>query len=129
MSIIEKQYHYEDHVFVYNNATIHTKLPKNAPNVNKLTLGLSQKVKYKEAGLLGEMITCKYPPVTLLDGRVQQLYHPSKHPITKLCGAFKGMSLNLEEWGIPSAQNLKLVCPLTGFFKQGCPIGSTNCCA
>ncbi|EUC62820.1 hypothetical protein RSOL_456980, partial [Rhizoctonia solani AG-3 Rhs1AP] len=44
MSIIKRRYPNEDHVFVFDNATIHTKLPETTPNVNKLTLGPSQKV-------------------------------------------------------------------------------------
>ncbi|EUC58566.1 hypothetical protein RSOL_264110 [Rhizoctonia solani AG-3 Rhs1AP] len=42
MSIIKKHYPNEDHVFIFDK--IHTKLPENAPNVNKMTLGPSQKV-------------------------------------------------------------------------------------
>ncbi|QRV83075.1 DDE superfamily endonuclease [Ceratobasidium sp. AG-Ba] len=129
MSIVKEQYPNEDHIFVFDNATIHTKLPENAPNVNRMTLGPSQKVKGEEAGLLGDKIKIDYAPAILPDGTVQQLYYPMNHPIAKLQGAFKGMASILEERGVPNARKLKLVCAATDSNKQGCPPNSTNCCA
>jgi hypothetical protein len=129
MSIVKKQFPDKEHIFVFDNATIHTKLPATIPNVSKMTLGPSQKVKGKEVGPLGEKILVDYTPAVLPDGTVQQLYHPSDHPIIKLKGAFKGMALILEEQGVPNAQKLKLVCRSTNSCKQACPPGLTNCCA
>ncbi|CCO31561.1 hypothetical protein RSOLAG1IB_10954 [Rhizoctonia solani AG-1 IB] len=129
MSIVKQQYPDEEHVFVFNNATIHTKLPESAPNVYKMTLGPSQKVKGEEVGPSGETIGIEYAPVTLPDGRIQQLYHPSNHLNTKLRGAFKGMALILEERAVPNARKLKLVCASTNTQQQGCLPDATNCCA
>ncbi|QRW10291.1 DDE superfamily endonuclease [Ceratobasidium sp. AG-Ba] len=129
MAIVKKQYPNEDHVFVFDNATIHTKLPENLPNVSKMTLGPSQKVGGEEIGPSGEKIKINFAPATLPDGTTQQLYHPSDHPIEKLRGAFKGMATILEERNVPNARKLKLVCAATDDNKQGCLPGSTNCCA
>jgi hypothetical protein len=129
MAIIKRQYPNEDHVFVFDNATIHTKLPESSPNVSKMTLGPSQKVGGEEIGPSGEKIKINYAPAILPDGTIQQLYHPSNHPIEKLQGAFKGMATILEERNVPNARKLKLVCAATDDSKQGCLPSSTNCCA
>ncbi|KAL5633413.1 hypothetical protein ACGC1H_003789 [Rhizoctonia solani] len=128
MSIVKKHYPHEEHVFIFDNATIHSKLPESAPNIYKMTLGPSQKVKGEEVGPSGEIIKIEYAPAILPDGTIQQFYHPSNHPITDLQGTFKGMALILEERGIPGAQKLKRECPSTKQ-RQGCPPGSTSCCA
>ncbi|EUC55063.1 DDE family endonuclease, partial [Rhizoctonia solani AG-3 Rhs1AP] len=129
MSIVKKQYPNEEHVFIFDNATIHTKLPGNTPNVPKMTLNPSQKVKGDEIGPSGEKMKVEYAPAILPDGSIQQFYHPKDHPNVDLKGAFKGLTLILKERGVPNARKLKLVCPSTNSFKQGCPPGSTNCCA
>ncbi|CUA68743.1 hypothetical protein RSOLAG22IIIB_13833 [Rhizoctonia solani] len=123
MSIIKQQYPNEDHVFVFDNATIHTKLPETSPNVNKMTLGPSKKVGGERISPSGEKIKVEYAPAILPNGTIQQLYHPLNHPIEEPQGAFKGMAQILKERGIPNAHKLKLVCP------SECPPGSTNCCA
>ncbi|CCO35717.1 hypothetical protein BN14_09836 [Rhizoctonia solani AG-1 IB] len=81
MTLVKKQFPNKDHVFIFNNATIHTKLPETVPNVSKLTLGPSQKVKGKEFGTSGEKILVNYTPAVLPDRTIQQLYHPLDHPI------------------------------------------------
>ena len=129
MSIVKQQYLDKEHVFVFDNATTHTKLPKSTPNVHKMTLGPSQKVHGKEIGPSGEKISIEYAPVTLPDGTIQQLYHPSNHPTRKLRGVFKGMALILAERGVHNARKLKLVCVSTDMQLQGCLPDSTNCCA
>ncbi|CCO37871.1 hypothetical protein BN14_12031 [Rhizoctonia solani AG-1 IB] len=129
MTLVKKQFPNEDHVFIFDNATIHTKLPETVPNVSKLTLGPSQKVKGEEFGPSGEKIPVNYAPAVLPDGTIQQLYHPLDHPIEKLQGAFKGMALILEERGVPNARKLKLVCGTVDSRKHACPPDSTNCCA
>ncbi|QRV83688.1 DDE superfamily endonuclease [Ceratobasidium sp. AG-Ba] len=129
MAIVKKRYPNEDHVFIFDNAIIHTKLPENLPNVSKMTLGPSQTVGGEEIGPSGEKIKINFAPATLPDGTTQQLYHPSDHPVEKLRGAFKGMATILEERNVPNAQKLKLICTATDDNKQGCLPGSTNCCA
>ena len=60
MAIIKKQYPNKDHVFVFDNATIHTKLPEDLPNVSKMMLGPSQKVGGEEIGPLGKKIKINF---------------------------------------------------------------------
>lgn len=72
MSIVKKRYPQEDHVFVFDNATIHTKLPEKTPNVNRMTLGPSQNVKSEEIGPSGEKVKVNMDPTTLSDGSVCQ---------------------------------------------------------
>ncbi|CEL64037.1 hypothetical protein RSOLAG1IB_11021 [Rhizoctonia solani AG-1 IB] len=129
MSIVKEQYPNEDHVFVFANTTIHTKLPESLPNVGKMTLSPSQKVGGEEIGPSGKKIKIKHAPAILPDGTTQQLYHPSSHSIEKLQGTFKGMATILEEQGIPNTRKLKLVCASTNKNKQGCPPSSTDCYA
>ncbi|CAE6386941.1 unnamed protein product [Rhizoctonia solani] len=99
MSIVKKQYPNEEHVFIFDNATIHTKLPGNTPNVPKMTLNPSQKVKGDEIGPSGEKMKVEYAPAILPDGSIQQFYHPKDHPNVDLKGAFKGLTLILKERG------------------------------
>ncbi|CUA68279.1 hypothetical protein RSOLAG22IIIB_13675 [Rhizoctonia solani] len=129
ISIVKERYPDNEHVFVFDNATIHTKLPKSTPNVHKMTLGPSEMVKGQGTGPSGEKMSIDYAPVTLPDGTIQQLYHPSNHRNKKLRRLFKGMALILAERGVPNAQKLRLVCASTDAQPQGCPPGSTNCCA
>ncbi|KDN35612.1 hypothetical protein RSAG8_11441, partial [Rhizoctonia solani AG-8 WAC10335] len=129
MLIIKEQYPNEEHVFVFDNATIHTKLPERAPNVNKMTLSPSQKVKGEEIGLSGEKIQVNYTPAVLLGRIIQQLYHPSNHPIKECKGTLKGLALILKEQGISNALKLKLICPSPDSNKQGCLPSLTKYCA
>ncbi|KAB5589655.1 hypothetical protein CTheo_6910 [Ceratobasidium theobromae] len=130
MSIIKRQYPNEDHMFIFNNATIHTKLPETTPNVSKMTLGPSQKVKGEEIRPSGQKIKVDYAPAVLPNGTIQYLYYPLDHPIEKLWGAFKGIAQILEERGVQDARKLKLVCPAGDSQKgQGCQPTATNCCA
>ncbi|KEP45062.1 DDE family endonuclease [Rhizoctonia solani 123E] len=130
MAIVKKRYPNEDHVFVFDNATIHSKLPETTPNVNKMTLGPSEKVGGDGIGPSGQKIKVKYAPAILPDGTIQQLYHPLDHPIEELRGTFKGMAQILAERGIQGARKLKLVCPSIDSQKgQGCLPGATSCCA
>ncbi|KAB5587764.1 DDE family endonuclease [Ceratobasidium theobromae] len=130
MAIIKKQYPNEDHMFVFDNATIHTKLPETAANVNKMTLGPSQKVQGEEIRPSGEKIKVDYTPRVLPDGRIQSFYYLMDHPVEKLQGAFKGMAQILEERGVEGALKMRLHCPPNGSQKgQGCLPGATNCCA
>ncbi|KAF8675171.1 hypothetical protein RHS04_06754 [Rhizoctonia solani] len=103
MLIVKKHYPNEDHVFIFNNATTHTKLPESAPNINRMMLGPLQKVGGEEVRASSEKVRIDYAPAILLDGTMQQLYHPLDHQNKKLQGAFKGMALILEEQGVPNA--------------------------
>lgn len=128
MDVVKEEYPDDEHVFVFDNATIHTKLPDNAPVVGKMTLGPSNKVMGETLGESGERVKIRLAPAVLSDGSIQELYHPVDHPEVKLCGAFKGLASLLQERGVPNAHTLKLQCPKTGG-REGCPVGRTDCCA
>ncbi|KAF8593236.1 hypothetical protein BDV93DRAFT_566760 [Ceratobasidium sp. AG-I] len=128
IEIAKSRYPNKDHLFIFDNATTHTKLPDNAPVVSKMTLGPSQNVKGEMIGPSGEKIKVKMAPAQFLDGTPQDLYYPANHPIEKLRGAFKGLKTLLEERGIPRARELRLTCP-TVDGRKGCPHDQINCCA
>jgi hypothetical protein len=114
----------EEHVFFFDNATTHTKLPENAPVVSRMTLGPSLKVWGEKTGSTGEKIKVKMTGAKFADGSPQDLYYPRNHRKPDLRGAFKGLAKILEEREIPGACKLKLLCP-----KNSCPPGRTDCCA
>ncbi|KAF8596066.1 hypothetical protein BDV93DRAFT_455579 [Ceratobasidium sp. AG-I] len=128
IKIVKDQYPDEKHVFVFDNATTHTKLPEDTPIVGKMTLGPSQKVKGEKTGTSGEKIKVNFAPAQFADGSQQDLYYPLNHPTESLRGEFKGLAKLLEERGIPGARKLKLQCPSTGT-RKGCAPGRTDCCA
>lgn len=125
IAIVKKMYPNEDHVFVFDNATIHTKQPENAAIVSKMTLGPSDKVKNDGIGPSGEKIKVNMAPTTLPNGSLQEFYHPENHSQKSLQGQFKGLKKLLEERGVPGASKLKLECRK----PPGCPSGADNCCA
>ncbi|QRW24392.1 Retrotransposable element Tf2 protein [Rhizoctonia solani] len=89
MLIVKKHYPNKDYVFIFDNATIHTKLPESTPNVNKMMLGPLQKVGGEEERASSEKVKISYAPAILPDRTTQQLYHPLDHPNKKLQGTFK----------------------------------------
>ncbi|KAF8601302.1 hypothetical protein BDV93DRAFT_446005 [Ceratobasidium sp. AG-I] len=125
ITIVKEQYPDEDHVFIFDNATIHTKVPDNTPIIAKMTLGPSAKVKGEAIGPSGEKTKIDMAPLLFPNGSPQYLYYPDNHLVQSLRGAFKGLAVLLQERGIPGANKLKLVCPA----RNGCPIGQAVCCA
>ncbi|KAF8597418.1 hypothetical protein BDV93DRAFT_534547 [Ceratobasidium sp. AG-I] len=128
IAIVKDQYPDGKHVFIFDNATTHTKMPEDAPVVSKMTLGPLQKVKGERIGLSGEKIKVDLAPARFADGLPQNLYYPADHPTELLRGAFKGLAKLLEERGISGARKLKLRCPNSST-QKGCPPGRTDCCA
>lgn len=123
--LAKEQYPDEEHVFVFDNATTHTKMADNAPVVSKMTLGPSHNVKGETIGPSGEKVKINMAPTQLPDGSTQELYYPSNHSVESLRGAFKGLTVLLQERKIPGADKLKRVCRAA----EGCPAGRTDCCA
>ncbi|KAF8595940.1 hypothetical protein BDV93DRAFT_455800 [Ceratobasidium sp. AG-I] len=128
IQIAKEEYPDYHHVFIFDNATTHTKLPEDAPVVSKMTLGPSQKVKGEGTGPSGEKVKMDFRPGYFSDGSPHALYYPVDHPKVELRGAFKGLAKILEERGIPDARKLRLHCP-TGKGQAGCPLNQANCCA
>ncbi|QRW10466.1 DDE superfamily endonuclease [Ceratobasidium sp. AG-Ba] len=128
IAIAKDQYPNEEHVFVFDNAPIHKKLPDNAPNVARMTLNRSDCVLAETMGPDGEKIKVKMLPARFSDGSPQELYYPMDHRNRSWRGKFKGLATLLEERGVPNARKLRLKCPTTEV-RKGCPPGRTDCCA
>ncbi|KAG9127210.1 hypothetical protein FRC07_000214 [Ceratobasidium sp. 392] len=87
----------EEHVFIYNNATIHTKLPNNSPNVATMTLKPSKHVGIEILEVSGEKVKIRMVHAQFSDGQPQELYYPDNYSDTSLHGQFKGLINLLQE--------------------------------
>ncbi|KAB5596223.1 hypothetical protein CTheo_208 [Ceratobasidium theobromae] len=128
LRVVSEAYPNEDHLFIFDNATTHTKLPDDAPVVGKMTLGPSFKVGGESMTSTGEKIKINFTPGKFSDESPQEFYYPVDHPKKELQGAFKGLAKILEERGIVGTRKLKLQCPTTKG-QTGCPPNQTSCCA
>jgi transposase len=136
MDILQKHFSHEDHVFVFDNATTHTKradgalsarkMPKKTPpegknwGVSVTARDANGKIIYSEDGkpkkVVQRMEDAHFP-----NGMLQSLYFPEDHP---QAGIFKGMVVILEERGLIKESKLRAECKR---FK--CQPGKTDCCA
>ncbi|KAF8597420.1 hypothetical protein BDV93DRAFT_452909, partial [Ceratobasidium sp. AG-I] len=126
LDILARDYPNEDHVFIFDNATIHTKRPADALSVLAMN-----KFPPKNHNFLvdiigpdGAVTKGLFEGARLPDGSQQSLYwppgHRKGHPSEWW---FKGTAQILFERGISNAFELLAVCP------GGCPDSSaTNCC-
>ncbi|KAG9127252.1 hypothetical protein FRC07_015158, partial [Ceratobasidium sp. 392] len=128
LEIVKEKYPDEEHLFVFDDAPIHTRLPDDAPLVALVTLKVSKKVKAETISPEGEKIKINMAPARFADGSPQELYYPMDYPKVLLRGQFKGLTTLLEERGVPNARKLKLRCPKDAT-RSGCPPGRTDCCA
>ncbi|RPD79441.1 hypothetical protein L226DRAFT_543454 [Lentinus tigrinus ALCF2SS1-7] len=113
MAIVKKYYSNDDHVFVFDNATTHTKCPDGALSARAMPKGLARKEagfwgpevtatdangkpKYKSDGTL-QKIRVQMGNGRLPDGSPQSLYFPEGH---EHAGQFKGMAVILRERGL-----------------------------
>lgn len=128
MRIAKEEYPNQDHIFIFDNATTHTKLTDDTPAVTRMTLGPSFKVHGETVGPSGEKTKVKFAPSQLADGSPQELYYPADHPRAELHGALKGLAKLPDERQIPEARKLKLQRP-TSNKRAGCPLGKNNCSA
>ena len=135
MDIIEKYFPDEEHLFLFDNATTHTKraddalsarkMPKFTPPPGK-NWGVSVterdsngNIIHNNAGKPNKVIQ-RMSNAQLPNGDPQLLYFPEGHP---RAGVFKGMAIMLEERGLFEESKLKTECK--GF---KCAPGQTNCC-
>ncbi|KXN89124.1 hypothetical protein AN958_06325 [Leucoagaricus sp. SymC.cos] len=134
ITILQKYYPNEHHVFVYDNATTHSKRDDGALSAMKMPKSPSDKffVDVNVVGADGRLVygsdgkllkVKQQMEKGLFNGKEQDLYYPDDHPTFP--GWFKGMAQILTErgWDI---QRKKAQCGSS--FKHDCPKGSTNCC-
>ena len=141
INILQKYYPNDNHLFIFDNATIHTKRPPgslSARHMPKNTPKLNPKKPEKEVNwlvevdVIGEKGRPIYGPdrkklkkrvrmadAVLLNGEPQPLYFPEGHP---QAGVFKGMAAILTERSFFEA-TLNAQCK---DFK--CPGGKVDCC-
>ncbi|EIN08526.1 hypothetical protein PUNSTDRAFT_114017 [Punctularia strigosozonata HHB-11173 SS5] len=137
MSILDKHYPHERHVFVFDNATTHLKraedalsarrMPKNPTRPGKPVFGV-ERIKRDDNGNpvhdhhSGAVIKerARMQDGQFANGRPQSLYFPPDHP---QAGAFKGMAIILKERGFAHAPQLRAECP-----GCKCPKDQDQCC-
>ena len=134
MDILEKHYPNEEHVFIFDNATTHTKRADGALSARYMPKGTSKwetnwgvevnqceldgKLIYAPNGQIAKMKVCMMG-AKLPNGSDQSLYFKSG-PNT---GLFKGMAIILQERGLVKESKLRAECK--GF---KCEPGATRCC-
>ncbi|KAF7369510.1 hypothetical protein MVEN_00280800 [Mycena venus] len=136
MDILSRDYADEKHVFIFDNATTHTKragdalsaskMPKFTPkdgtnflvSVNKI--GADGRPMYDAKGNYVKEKKVRMRDGTLPDGTSQPLYFPAGH---QRAGKFKGMATILTERGLRKEAKLNAQCK--GF---KCAPGATSCC-
>ena len=135
MDILEKHFPDKEHVFIFDNATTHTKraddaisarkMPKNTPAVGKnwgVTVNecdAQGKIIHDESGKPKKVVKAMSNG-WFADGQPQSFYFPAGHPRE---GVFKGMAEILKERGLVKESKLRYECP--GF---KCAPGSSACC-
>ena len=135
MDILEADYPDEEHLLIFDNATIHTKRPDGALSARKMPKftpkeGTNWGVEVTHRGPDGKIV---YAPngkpakvkirmgdAQFRDGTPQRLYFEAPHP---RAGTFKGMAVILEERGYTDARKLRAECK---DFK--CEPEATACC-
>ena len=131
MDIVQKHYPNDQHIFVYDNATTHTKQPATAPTATKMTKNPSKKfgadvtvtidgkIQYTANGK-PQKRTVQMGPGILPNGQPHYFYDT---PSTTVLGTFKGMTKLLQEHGLTEEAKLNGSCKN---FK--CMTGATHCC-
>ncbi|KAJ3796389.1 hypothetical protein GGU11DRAFT_757552 [Lentinula aff. detonsa] len=96
MDILDTDYPDEQHVFAYDNATIHTARAPNALSATGMPVNPHQNYlcKVKDRDRQKER-TVRIKNGTFRDGTVQELYYPDCHP--KYPGWFKGTCVLIQE--------------------------------
>jgi hypothetical protein len=122
IELVKAKYPDAEHVFVYDNATTHTKRRDDIPNPSKMTLGPSNNVgDIIGTNAEGQKIRVRMADAKFADGSPQALYYPPDHK--KYPGYFKGIAAILCERGIDPT-GLRLQCP----GGSGCDQAATGCC-
>jgi hypothetical protein len=137
MDILTEHYPNEDHVLVFDNATIHTKRADDALSARRMPKFTSKPDKnwLVERSVTDENGKPVYGPDgrilkekiemedgSLPDGSRQPLYFEDGHP---QAGLFKGMAVILEERGLVAESQLRAECK---HFKCANPRPDSKCC-
>lgn len=140
MDILQKYYPNDNHIFIFDNATIHTKRPPGSLSARRMPKKTPDSKKPEkeanwlvEVDVIDEQGRAVYGPdrkklkkrVRMADGvlpngQLQSLYFPEGHP---QAGIFKGMAVILMERGFIKEAGLKAQCK--GF---KCPEDRIDCC-
>ncbi|KAF7351880.1 hypothetical protein MVEN_01149600 [Mycena venus] len=135
MDILSRDYPHEKHVFIFDNATTHTKRAGDALSARKMPKftpknGKNFLVSINKTGVDGKPIydakgdyvkkQVRMRDGILPDGTSQPLYFPDGHAHA---GVFKGMAVILKERGLDREAKLNAQCK--GF---KCAPGATSCC-
>ncbi|KAG8730978.1 hypothetical protein FRC10_002149 [Ceratobasidium sp. 414] len=108
IGIVKAKYPNAEHVFVFDNATTHTKKREDIANPLKMTLGPSNNIgDVASLGADGRKLRVRMEGARFADGSQQDLYYPLDH--AKYPGYFKGLTEILRERGIV-IPGLKLQC-------------------
>jgi len=136
MEILTADYAEEDHLFVFDNATTHSKQAEGSQSAMRMTKGPSANF-FVEVNDIGPDGKPKYSPDGKIlkkkipmanghfsDGQEQQFYWPADCG-TELAGQFKGMVQILEERGYVNVSKKKAQCSKK---FSDCSPGQTDCC-
>ncbi|PBL04490.1 hypothetical protein ARMGADRAFT_1041776 [Armillaria gallica] len=121
MDILMKHFPEEDHVLVFDNATMHLKCPDEALSASKMTKGVSA------FRVMVNVLSADGKPTYSADGKLlkqkeQDLYFAEDHENARL---FKGMAIILQERGMVTESKKKAQC---GSKFSDCPEGAIDCC-
>ncbi|KAF8596675.1 hypothetical protein BDV93DRAFT_454442 [Ceratobasidium sp. AG-I] len=126
MDILTKYYPDEDHVFIFDNATTHTKRSTNALSVASMTKNPPKNHNFLVdiTGADGKVTQGLLTGARLPDGSPQNLYWPPGHAQGRPTEWwFKGTAQILFERGFKNAFSLLAVCP-----DNRHDLTVTNCC-
>lgn len=134
MNLLTKWYPQYDHIFVYDNATIHTKRPVSAPSARKApkntpkgakNWGPKVPVRDNNGKVVMDGEKVREEMIRMADGThngaPQSLYYATDHP--EHSGKFKGMAKILEERGYGDMSKVPYECKS---FK--CDATKPRCC-
>ena len=120
IALVKELYPFDDHVFIYDNATTHLKRPADALSARNMPKNPNENwgIEINEVDTKGKKKKI-HMANGIFDGKPQSFYFPEGH---SKVGWFKGMAAIFEERGI-STKGLNAQCK---DFK--CKEGATDCC-
>lgn len=107
IGLAKAKYPEAEHIFIYDNATTHTKRRDDALSACQMTLKPSANFGVASTGPNGDKVKIRMANAKFADGSPQDLHFPDTH--AKFPGQFKGVTKILEERGIDTT-GLKLQC-------------------
>lgn len=121
VELVRREFPYETHVFVYDNAPSHTKRPAGSISARQMTKKPKKNFEFPSIDSNGKKTMVRMEDGRLADGTRQSFYFPDndkEHP-----GWFKGMAQILHERRLSDISEKLYECP--GF---KCEEGRTDCC-